>query len=309
MNNLSLEDIQSAQNRIQNFITKTPILERHIDINGIKHKIFFKAENQQVTGAFKARGAVNAVLWLKETNALPKKIVAYSSGNHAQALAWVCQKLEVPCEIYMPQTVLKNKIQATKKYGAKVFLFPTRQEAEDAAMTEVNNGAYLIPPYDHDQVICGQGTACLEALNQINESVDAIFAPCGGGGLLSGTLIVANALHPNTQVIGAEPLKANDAARSLRENKIFRWKDTPTTIADGARTLGISDKTFQYLKQLNAMYEISEEEITKWTTILQTEMDILCEPTSALAMAAAHKYLLVQTKPTNVLSIISGGNI
>ncbi|MEZ4873393.1 MAG: pyridoxal-phosphate dependent enzyme [Bdellovibrionales bacterium] len=215
------------------------------------------------------------MLHLKEQEGpLPKKIVAYSSGNHAQAVAWAGQQLGLMVEIFMPENVAKVKLQGTQSYGAKVTLCSSHPEAEERP-PEVEKGAYLIPPFDHDQVICGQGTACLEALDQIKEPLDAVFAPCGGGGLLSGTWVAAKGTDENIKVIGGEPLEANDAARTLKSGTIYCWHDSPKTIADGARTLSVTPRTLQYLKCLDGLFEITEEEIIYWTQCLRTSLSCM----------------------------------
>jgi len=305
---LEINDIKMAADRIASHIIETPILSLpKLNSKYKGHTIFFKAENYQHVGAFKARGAYNVVAWLKERGELPTEIVAYSSGNHAQAVAWVAKQFGINATVYMPEKVSQVKLEGTKKYGAKVKLFKERKDAESAAIGASKQGAYLIPPYDHDQIICGQGTACLEAISK--QKTDAIFAPLGGGGLLSGTIIAAKGFDENIQVIGAEPLIANDAIRSLQQDGIYRWETAPNTIADGTRTLGISDRTKKYLMKADGFYEIDEIEIKYWTQYLNQEFEKPIEPTSSLGMAAAHHWLKNQDEPKNILIILSGGNM
>ncbi len=209
----------------------------------------------------------------------------------------------------MPSNVSSIKLQATKAYGAEVVLCKSRQEAEDRAENEVSNGAFLLPPFDHDQVICGQGTACLEALKQIEAPIDAVFAPCGGGGLLSGTWIAAKGFNKSIEVHGAEPIQANDVARSLKSGGLFRWTDSPNTLADGAKTLSATPRTLEYLKKLDELCEVSESDIVFWTQWLTHLLKLHCEPTSALGMVAAYKWIEKQTHKKNILIILSGGNI
>ena len=308
---LSLSDIEAAQERVRSLVHLTPVLTSSFLNSLLGHQIFFKAECFQKVGAFKARGAANTLQWMKETGKLPRKVTAHSSGNHAQALAWAAKHMGIECEIFMPRSVSSIKVAATKAYGAEVTLCETRQEAEAKSIRAAENGAVLIPPYDHDQVICGQGTACLEALRQINVQVDAVFAPCGGGGLLSGTLIAARGLFPTIKVFGAEPVIANDAARSLKNGEIFRWSETPLTIADGVRTLAVSERTFKYLKRTDGILEITEDDILKYTQWIAHFLKAHCEPTSALGLAAAAQWLKTQAPAPkkNVLVILSGGNM
>ena len=306
---LKLKDILDAQSRIDGLVNRTPVLKSSQLNIWLGHTIYFKAEGFQKIGAFKARGASNAIAWLLEQHYEPKHFVANSSGNHAQAVAWAAKRFHISSSIYMPDYASEIKIQATKAYGAEVVLCDTRQQADALVKqaSEVQN-TFWIPPYNHEQVICGQGTAALEALHTTGH-VDAVFAPCGGGGLLSGTLVATRGISSTTQVIGAEPLMGNDAAESLRKNAIQRLTEAPKTLADGAMTLSVGPITFNYLKQLDDFYEITEEDMVYWTQWLSHLLKIRVEPTSALAMAGAYQWLKKQKKKTSVLIILSGANI
>lgn len=306
---LTLDDIRLARQRIAPRVHHTPVVSSAQLNRRLGHEIFFKAECLQKVGAFKARGALNTLLWLREQGQLPPRVVAYSSGNHAQAVAWAAGQLGIRAQIVMPADVAAVKLQATRHYGAEVILCARRAEAEQQARQLAQGDGFLLPPYDHNQVICGQGTAALEALQQIGQPLDAVFAPCGGGGLLSGTLIAARGLQPATRVIGGEPLQANDAVRSLVQGHIFRWPNSPQTLADGARTLCVSERTLGYLRQLDDLLEIPEVEIAYWTQWLCHLLKLHCEPTAALGMAAAARWLRNQTRPRQVLVILSGGNM
>jgi len=304
-----MNDIQSAYNRISPYILKTPLLTSTSLNQKMGHSFSFKWEGFQKTGSFKIRGALNTLLTLKEQENLPSEVIAFSSGNHAQAVSYASSLLGVKATIYMPQNVSPIKVQGTKHYGATVVMTSTRQEAEDLCYQKQAQGAYLIPPFDHDFVIQGQGTACYEAITTQNITPTAIVAPCGGGGLLSGTYLAAKEAAPSAKVIGAEPLNANDAAQSVKTGKIVRFQDSPNTIADGAKTLAISPKTFQFLKQLDDFITIPEEDIIYWTQWISHLLKITVEPTSALSMAAAAKWLKTVTSPQHILVILSGGNI
>ncbi|MCD6035898.1 MAG: Pyridoxal-5-phosphate-dependent protein beta subunit [Rickettsiales bacterium] len=308
---LSPEVIAEAHTRIAPFIHRTPLLESTLLNKWLGHRIVFKAEGLQKIGAFKARGAFNSVLSLKESGKLPKALVAFSSGNHAQAVAVAGSMLDIPTTIVLPGFTSAIKQQATRSYGAEVILTPTRLEAEARCAEIQAEGAYFIHPFDDDQVIAGQGTACFEALQDWKGSTKphAVFAPCGGGGLPSGTYLATQLLSPKTQVYAAEPLQANDAAQSYRLKKIIGFPTSPETLADGARTLVISERTFSYLQQLAGFYEVSEQDIVYWTQWLTHLLKISVEPTSALAMGAAFQWLSTQTEPKEVLVILSGGNI
>jgi threonine dehydratase len=309
MDYLKLEDIEKANNRIHKLIRNTPIFSSSLLNYYLGHEIFFKAECMQKTGAFKARGACNAIAWLIENNQKPKHVVANSSGNHAQAVAWAASQFGVESTIFMPANASKIKAQATAAYGARVVLCESRAEADEKVrQASEEKGTYWIPPFNHEQVIAGQGTAVYEALQKLGE-VDAVFAPCGGGGLLSGSLIAANGLCPKAEVIGAEPLNANDAAQSVKSGSIQRLQSSPDTIADGAMTLAVGNITFDYLKKLNDIIEIEETLIIYWTQWLTHLLKLQIEPTSALSMGAAQQWLKKQNSKKRVLIVLSGGNI
>lgn len=309
MNFLSIEDISKANERVASLVYKTPIFTSSLLNQWMGHELYFKAECMQKIGAFKARGACNTVAWLLENNEKPKHIVANSSGNHAQAVAWAASRFGIPSTIFMPAYSSKVKIQATKSYGAEVILCETRAEVDEKVkLASEEEGTCWIPPFNHDQVIAGQGTAAYEAIEEVGE-VDGVFAPCGGGGLLSGTWVASRGLAPKASVIGAEPLNANDAAQSLRMNSIQKLQSVPDTLADGAMTIAVGDLTFEYLKQLDDFYEVEESRIRYWTQWLTHLLKVRVEPTSAMAMEAAFRWLSKQTSKKRALVILSGGNI
>ncbi len=312
---LSIESIISASRRIHPFVNKTPILSSSLLNHWLGHKIFFKAECLQKIGAFKARGACNTIAWLRENNKLDDtaqsrpRIIANSSGNHAQAVAWAASQFKIPATVYMPENVSTVKARATAAYGAEVVFCKNRLET-DAQVTQAakQDNVYWVPPYNHEQVVAGQGTAVFEALSELGE-IDAVFAPCGGGGLLSGSLIAARALSPHAAVIGAEPRNANDAAESRRKGSIQTLQNTPQTLADGAMTLAVGDITFEYLKQLDEFYEVSEADIAYWCQWLNHLLKVRIEPTGALSMAAVKQWLAKQSGSKTVLVVLSGGNM
>jgi threonine dehydratase len=309
MDFISIEEIVKAKHRISGFINHTPLITSSLLNKWLGHEIFFKAECFQKIGAFKARGACNTIAWLLENNSKPKHIVTNSSGNHAQAVAWAAAKYGIPTTIYMPTNSSKIKIQATSSYGANVILCETRAIADEQVQSASEEiGTYWIPPFNHQQVIAGQGTAVYDSILELGE-VDAVFAPCGGGGLLSGSLVATRALSPNAVIFGAEPLNANDAAQSLRMNSIQRLPSAPDTLADGAMTLAVGSITFEYLKKLDGIYEIDEPSIVYWTQWLTHLLKVRIEPTSVLPMEAAFRWLSKQTSKRRVLIVLSGGNI
>ncbi len=306
---MDIEEIKNAKQRISKYINETPVYSSSLLNEWLGHELFFKAECLQRIGAFKARGACNTLAWLIENNMKPQKVIANSSGNHAQAVAWAAQQFGIPATIYMPAYSSKVKAQATASYGANVELCANRTETDEKTKQAAEEtGTYWIPPFNHNQVIAGQGTAAFEALTELSD-IDAIVAPCGGGGLLSGTLIATRSLSPNTKVIGAEPLNANDAAQSIRMNSIQKLPGVPETIADGAMTMSVGNITFEYLKQLDAMYEIEEQRIIYWTQWLTHLLKLHIEPTSAMAMEAAFQWMKDQKTKKRIIIILSGGNI
>lgn len=315
----TFEDVLAASERIHPYVHRTPILTsslldswltpEEMEREGAGHRIFFKVECLQRTGAFKLRGATNVLAWLKENDRLPEHIVANSSGNHAQAIAYAASLFDIPATIFTTASVSRVKAAATEYYGAELALFDTRTQADDAVQEAAGQpGVLWIPPFNHSQIIAGQGTAALEALQDLKQ-VDGVFAPVGGGGLISGTLLASRELCPDAQVIGAEPLIANDAANSLRQGRIVRLDGSPQTLADGAATPAVGDLTFPFLQQLDGFYEVEEAQIAYWTQWLQHLLKIHVEPTSAMSMAAVVGWLQEQDSPSTALVILSGGNI
>jgi threonine dehydratase len=311
MNELGFEDVLKAHQRIKNYIIETPVVVIEEINNELNADVFFKLENQQKVNAFKARGAFNAVLSYQEKyKKLPEKIVAQSSGNHAQAIALIGKTFNIPTLIYMAKTASKFKIEASRNLGAEVILCEKRSEANRLAEEKEKSGYFFIHPSGNEDVISGQGTSCFEALKKIGE-VDAIFAPCGGGGLVIGCLLASQVLSPKAKIFGCEPLNANDASISVKEGKIFHFEDSPNTIADGARTLAVTELCFHYLKKLSGILEISEEEIIFWQKKLSKHLQEKIETTSALGIAGAVKFLEKKRneKRKKILVIISGGNL
>ncbi len=315
MNHLTFDDISSAHNRIKNHIKKTPLISDKKLNEEFGCEVFFKMENQQEAKSFKARGAFSAILSYQEKHGkFPEKIVVQSSGNHAQAIALACKKFGISALIYMIKKASPMKIAAAQNLGAEVVLLERRDEVNRAAEEKQKEGYFFIHPSDDDDVICGQGTSAFEALSEIGE-VDAIFTPCGGGGLLSGTFLAAQKLSPKAKIFGCEPANANDVAITLRQEKtsgkIFSFDDTPNTIADGARTLATSQRCLNYIKQTSGILEISEEEIIFWQKKLSEILQQKIEPTSALAVAGLAQFIKNNPPQKNqkFLAIISGGNI
>lgn len=303
--------IRAALERIKNYIINTPVISDQKINDELGAQIFFKMDNQQITSSFKARGAFNAILRIKEQSRnFPQKIVVQSSGNHAQAVAFVCKKFGIKSLIYMISKASPYKIKAASDLGAEVVLLEKRSEVNQQAEAKQKEGYCFIHPSADEDIIDGQGTAAFEALNEIGE-VDFIFAPCGGGGLVSGCFLAAQELSPKSKVYACEPLDANDTAQSFRANKIIGFDETPNTIADGARTLATSEICFNYIKKMAGVLEISEEKIIFWQKKLSEILGQKIEPTSALAIAGAEQFLEKNPnhKNSKILVIISGGNV
>ena len=310
-------DIVEAQQRIEKYVINTPIftstllnkgLSERLD-NDTQHQLYFKAECLQKTGAFKLRGAANFIAKLAENDQLPNHFVANSSGNHAQAVAYASQLFNVPATIYSANTISPIKAAATRSYGADLHVFSNRPEADEAVKAASLRDSHIwIPPFNHPDIIAGQGTVAAEAIEELGD-IDAVFAPCGGGGLVSGSLVATRALLPNAKVFGAEPLAANDAAESLRSGTIQSLTSPPKTLADGAATPSVGEHTFPFLQQLDGFYEVSEQQICYWTQWLHHLLKLHIEPTCCMTMQAVAEWLATQNRPQRVLIILSGGNI
>jgi len=307
---VSLLDIERAESSIKPYLNNTHVrtFPKFNKIMG--HDIYFKMENLQKTGSFKYRGALYTILELRNTT--PKKIVTYGTGNHAVALAWAASKfLKIKITAYLTEFTSDIKKDLVKKYGANIIITKTRVEAEKKARLDAKEeGTLLLAPSDNDDMIAGSGTVYLESLEELGDKhIDAVFFPIGGGSISSGTVIVAKAKTPDTEIYAAEPKEANDASMSYKAKKICALKKSPETMADGAKTIEISKRVFEYIKKLNGIYEITEEEIAYWTLWLRHITKSDCEPTSALSIAAAHRWLKTKKDKKSILVIITGQNI
>ncbi|AAU03913.1 serine/threonine dehydratase [Rickettsia typhi] len=305
----SPQNVAIAHNRIKQYINLTPIIHSESLNEMLGHEIFFKVESLQKTGAFKVRGVLNNLLELKEQEKLPNKIVCYSSGNHGIGLAYSSKLFGIKTRIYLPLNTSKVKLQAALYYGCEVIYTNTRQEAESRAKEDEEQGFYYMHPSDSDSIIAGAGTLCYEALQQLDFIPDAIFASCGGGGLISGSYLAKELISPTSLLIGSEPAAANDAYLSIKNNNIYRFNDTPITIADGLKTLSVSARTFEYLKKLDHFYLAEEYEIYYWTAWLIHLLKVICEPSSSINMVSVISWLKTQTRTQKLLVLISGGNI
>jgi len=307
MNLPSLSDIQSAHKRIRLFVHRTPVLTSQ-QLNRIfECGLFFKCENFQKVGAFKFRGATNAVLSLNEEQKR-RGVVTHSSGNHAAALALAAGMNGIKAFIVMPENAPSVKKDAVAGYGAEItFCKPTLQSREETCRSIMEReGATLIHPYDNFNVICGQGTASLELLEEKND-LDIIVAPVGGGGLLSGTSTCVKGINSKIKVIGAEPLNANDAWKSFKTG-ILTPSVNPLTIADGLLT-SLSELTFSVIrKNVDDILTAKEESIINSMMLVWERMKIIIEPSSATVLAVI-KENPDYFKGKKVGLIISGGNV
>ncbi|MFH1196652.1 MAG: pyridoxal-phosphate dependent enzyme [bacterium] len=303
----SCEDIISAHQKIKNQIHKTPVLTSQSINKIVDAKLFFKCENFQKVGAFKFRGASNAVLSLNKEG-LKNGVATHSSGNHAAALALAAGMLGAKAFIVMPRTAPQIKKNAVKEYGAEItFCEPTLQSREDTLQKIVKRtGATVIHPYNNYKIIEGQATAAKGLIEEV-ESLDFIIAPVGGGGLLSGTALSVKYFSANTKVIGAEPEGADDAFRSIRDNKIYPSVN-PQTICDGLLT-SLGDKTYPIIKNfVEEIITVPDELVIQAMKLIWERMKIIIEPSAAVTLAIVIKERnKFQNKKVGL--ILSGGNV
>ncbi len=303
------DDVASAAGRLEGVAHRTPVMTSGQFDAQVGARAYFKCENFQRMGAFKFRGAYNALSRLAP-EARKAGVVAFSSGNHAQAVALAGQILGIPRAIVMPADAPAVKVAATKGYGAEVILYD-RASGEDreamAARIARERGATLIPPFDHPHVIAGQGTAAKELIEETGP-LDWLFVCCGGAGLLSGCAIAANHLSPGIRVVGVEPAAGDDAARSFRTKTLVRV-DNPQTIADGARTNSLGALTFPLvLAHVHEFLTVTDGELVEAMRFLWERMKLVVEPTGALATAGVLSKRL-DTRGSRVGIILSGGNV
>ncbi len=307
MNIPNINDIQKAAEIIKPYIHKTPILSSKA-INKITGgEIYFKCENFQKVGAFKIRGAVNAVFSLNEKE-IKRGVATHSSGNHAAALALAASYRGAKAYIVMPETAPEIKIKAVSGYGAEItFCKPTLKAREDTLKKVVEKtGAIFIHPYNDYRIICGQGTAAIELLNETGK-LDLVIVPIGGGGLASGTGISVKSMFSETEVIGAEPTMADDAYRSFRGGKIYPSVNSQT-IADGLLT-SLGDKTYPIIKEFfNDIVLVDENMIIEAMRLIWERMKIIIEPSSAVPLGVILSGK-IDVKGKKIGIILSGGNV
>jgi threonine dehydratase len=301
---IAFEDVEIAQRRLAPFVHRTPVMTSHSLDEWLDTNAFLKCEHLQRCGAFKYRGATNAVQSLAP-NVAARGVAAHSSGNHGAALALAARTRGIPAHIVVPRTATRTKRDAIAAYGAHVVLCEPTLAAREAGVAAViaETGAVEIHPFDHDDVIAGAGTAALELVDDV-PGLDIVIAPVGGGGLLSGTAIAAHGRRPELRVIGAEPAAADDAARSLQGGAIVP-PNPPATIADGLLT-GLSARTFAVLSEhVETIVTVSEAEIVAAMDVVWQRTKQLIEPSAAVAVAAVREGDYAGAR---VGIILSGGN-
>ena len=305
---VTYDDLAAAHERIKPYAKKTPVLTSSTVDALTGARVHFKCENFQRMGAFKFRGAYNALSQLTPEQK-KKGVVAFSSGNHAQAVALSGKLLGVPATIVMPTDAPPVKLAATRGYGAEVISYDASNEDRQKIAEQLASERSLtvIPPFDHPHILAGQGTAAKELIDETGP-LDILMVPCGGGGLLSGCSIAAKQLSPQCRVIGVEPAAGDDGLRAFRSGKLESIA-FPVTIADGARTMSLGKLTFSIIQRnVSDFLTVTDEELLTWMFFLWERMKIVVEPTGALA-AAALLQGKIDAKGKKVGVVISGGNV
>jgi threonine dehydratase len=300
------DDVAAAARRLEGHAHRTPVVSSRTVDAELGARVFFKCENFQRMGAFKFRGAFNA---LSRFDARQRRagVVAFSSGNHAQAVALSARILDMPATIVMPHDAPASKVAATQGYGGRIVFYDRYREDREAigARLAEQQGMTLVPPYDHPDVIAGQGTAAKELIDEVGP-LDALFVCLGGGGLLSGSALAARALSPRTKLFGVEPEAGNDGQRSFRSGAVVHI-DTPQTIADGAQTQQLGRFTFAIIKRdVDDILTASDSELVECMRFFASRMKMIVEPTGCLGFAAARRQAL---QGQRIGVIVSGGNV
>ncbi|MEH6371458.1 threo-3-hydroxy-L-aspartate ammonia-lyase [Pectobacterium carotovorum] len=302
------DDVVAAAERIDGYANKTPVMTSRTVNDLFGAEIFFKCENLQRMGAFKFRGAMNALLQFSDEQKAAG-VVTFSSGNHAQAIALAAKLLGIPATIVMPHDAPAAKVAATRGYGGNVVEYNRYTEDREQIGNDLAKkyGLTLIPPYDHPHVIAGQGTAAKELLEETGE-LDALFVCLGGGGLLSGCALATRQLSPHCKIYGVEPLAGNDGQQSFRSGNIVHI-DTPKTIADGAQTQHLGNYTFPLIRQnVDDILTVTDDDLIDTMRFYAERMKIVVEPTGCLSFAAARN-LRESLRGKRIGIIISGGNV
>ena len=302
------DDVVQAAGRIAGVANRTPVLTSRTVDEAFGAQVFFKCENMQRMGAFKFRGAYNALMKFSPEQRRAG-VVAFSSGNHAQAIALSAKLLGIPATIVMPQDAPAAKVAATRGYGGNVVMYDRYTEDREQIGRDLaqKHGLTLIPPYDHPDVIAGQGTAAKELFEEVGP-LDAFFVCLGGGGLLSGSALATRALAPSCRLYGVEPEAGNDGQQSFRSGAIVHI-DTPQTIADGAQTQHLGNLTFPIIRRdVDDILTATDDELVQCMRFFAERMKIVVEPTGCLGFAAARR-MQDELRGKKVGILVSGGNI
>ncbi len=302
------DDVCAAARRLDGHAHRTPVMTSHTVNQELGAEVFFKCENLQRMGAFKFRGAFNALAKFNQKQR-SAGVVTFSSGNHAQAIALSASLLGMPATIVMPSDAPASKVAATRGYGGKIVSYDRYQDDREQIGRDLadKHGLTLIPPYDHPDVIAGQGTAAKELLEEVGP-LDALFVSLGGGGLLSGSALATRALAPNCKLYGVEPEAGNDAQQSFRSGAIVHI-ETPKTIADGAQTQHLGNYTFAIIKRdVDDVLTVTDEQLVDCMRFFASRMKLVVEPTGCLGFAAARK-IKTDLMGKRVGVLISGGNV
>jgi threonine dehydratase len=305
---VTFEDVAAAADRLQGVAHRTPVATSRTLDERLGARLFLKCENLQRAGAFKFRGAYNAIARLRPEERA-RGILTYSSGNHAQAIALASRLLGAQATIVMPRNAPAAKRRATENYGARIVAYDAAKEKREeiAERLRQESDPILIPPYDHADVIAGQGTAAKELIEEVGE-LDVLLVCCGGGGLLSGSALAARRLSPRCRVIGVEPELADDATRSFRTG-VLHTVNNPPTIADGARTPSLGKLTFPLVRaNVDDMVTVSDDDLVRAMRFVWERMKLVVEPTGVLGLAAACSGK-VEVTGQRVGVIVSGGNV
>ena len=302
------DDVAAAAHRLKGMAHRTPVLRSSTADERLGTQLFFKCENLQRTGAFKFRGAFNTLAQFTDEQR-ERGVLAFSAGNHAQAIALSARLLDMPAAIVMPEDAPASKMAATRDYGAQVVTYNRYTEDREAISRRLalERGMTLVPPFDHPHVIAGQGTAAKELLEEVPD-LDYLFVCVGGGGLLAGSLLAAEALAPQCRVVGVEPAAGNDGQQSFKAGHVVQIP-TPHTIADGAQTQALGQLTFPIIQRLaDDMVTATDEQLVESLRFFAERMKIVVEPTGALAFAGA-QHGNVDIHGARVGVLISGGNV
>jgi len=304
---VTFEDVAAAHERIRAAVKRTPVLTSSTIDALTGARVFFKCENLQRMGAFKIRGAFNALSQLKNPER-ERGVIAFSSGNHAQAVALAGKILGISTTIVMPADAPRVKLDATRGYGGNVVTYqPGEDREEKTKKIALQRSLTLIPPFDHPHIVAGQGTAAKELIEDAGP-LDALLVPCGGGGLLSGCAIAARHLLPDCKVIGVEPAAGDDATQSFKQGKLIKIQ-IPDTIADGARTTSLGEVTFPLLlRYVDAMLTVTDDELLRSMFFLWERMKMVVEPTGALGFSALMNKK-IELKGQRIGVVLSGGNV